>query len=178
MGFMITIGLLIALIVMLVKGNNRPVQVSARPLSSYTATSTVSVLLQGPVGAVSEQQQIQISINRQYVTYQELKGFDGHVARSRRFANTTSAYRVFLGALSHSGFDRANNDPTLASEEGRCPLGRRYVFSMTDGGRQIQRTWITNCGGPHTFLGNADATIQLFQNQVPGYNELSNDVRL
>lgn len=177
---MLLIALLIFLIALLVFG--RPDQapvVPTKDLASFSSTDAqVSFRNDGRINAASEHRQIQITVDRKYVVYKQIAGYDGQVAMSRRFANTQNAYNVFLSALGHAGFTRRNEDKALANEKGYCPLGQRYIFEMNEGAQQLQRSWATSCGEPKTFLGNLQTTISLFQAQVPNYSSLSSNVQL
>jgi hypothetical protein len=180
LGFLITIGLLILLIILLFHGNSKPkVPNSSKPLSSFATTDAEAVLTtQGAVNYDQNHSQIRITVDRDNVTYEEIKGYEGSVVKRQSFANNVSAYQTFLISLSKAGFTQGNTDPALKDERGYCPLGQRFVFAFRQGDKELQRFWSTNCGGPKTFNGNANLTITLFQNQVPNYTELSGNVTL
>ena len=75
-GYMVTIGLLILLIVFLIKsgGNNGPA-VPAKTLDSHaTSDADVSYLNSGPINAESLHREIKITVDNDYVTYQEIAG--------------------------------------------------------------------------------------------------------
>lgn len=178
-GYLITIGLLILLIIFLMRGGggDQPAVETTKTLASYASTDAeVSFLNEGPINAASEHEQILITVDQDYVTYQQIIGYDGHVTATKRFNNTQNAYRAFLSALGHAGFTKGDKDESIQNEEGRCPTGHRYIFEMNEGTEQIQRTWATNCAGVKTFLGSVDLTITLFQAQVPNYSTLSQNV--
>jgi len=178
-GFMITIGLLILLIILLMRGGGDTVKPkTTKTLASYSSTNAeVSFLNSGPINAASEHNQILITVDRDYVTYRQLIGYDGQVVVTRRFKNTQNAYNNFLSALGRAGFTKGRIAENLLSEKGFCPLGQRFVFEMNQGTEQIQRYWATNCGNPKTYLGNLSVTISLFQAQVPNYVDLSQNVQ-
>lgn len=177
-GYLITIGLLILLIIFLMRGgNDQTAPVTTKSLDSYASTDAeVSFLNEGPINAASEHQQILITVDQDYVTYKQIVGYDGHVVMTKRFANTQNAYSAFLSALGHAGFTRGDSNESLQNEKGLCPLGHRYIFELNEGTDQIQRTWATNCAGSKSFLGNIGLTITLFEAQVPGFSTLSSNV--
>ena len=177
-GYLITIGLLILLIIFLMRGGDeRQAPTTAKTLDSYASTDAeVSFLNEGPINAASEHEQILITVDRDYVTYEQILGYDGHVVVKKRFNNTQNAYSAFLSALGHAGFTQGDDDESLQNEKGRCATGHRYIFELNEGTDQILRTWGTNCGGAKTYLGNQSQTITLFQAQVPDYNTLSQNV--
>ena len=147
-GFMLLIALLIFLIVLVVmgRGSRGPV-IPTRELASYSTTNAqVSFRDDGQINANSEHRQIQITVDRRNVLYEEIAGYDGRVVNSKRFNNTENAYNVFLSALGHAGFTLRDKSEALVNEKGRCPLGRRYIFEMSEGSKLIQRSWATSCG--------------------------------
>lgn len=178
---MLLIALLILLIVLIIRGGNsdQPV-IPTKALASYSSTDAqVSFRNDGRINAASLHRQILITVDRDYVVYKQLIGYDGQVVMTKKFANTENSYNVLLSALGHAGFTRRDEDPALQNEKGYCPLGQRYIFEMNEGTKEIQRSWGTSCGGgPKTFLGSLNTTITLFQAQVPNYSTLSNNVQL
>lgn len=177
-GFLITIGLLFFVIILIMRGGGNDTQVTTRTLASYASTgSEVSFLNDGRINAASLHTQVLITVDAEKVTYRQLVGYDGHVVATRHFANTQNAYSAFLSGLANVGFAIGlGEEGSTASEKGVCPLGQRYIFEMNEGSKQILRSWSTSCG-THTYKGNASSTIQLFQAQVPGYQELTQNVQ-
>lgn len=178
-GFLITIGLLILLIVMLVTGGKKAeVPATSKTLTSYASSSAaVSMVIDGKIDANSTHQAVRITVDRDNVTYELLQGYDGNVAQMKRYANTENSYDVFLHALSHAGFTQGNTSSKLTDEKGYCPLDKRYVFELNQDGDNIERFWATDCG-IKTYQGNLGLTIDLFKNQVPDYDTLSTSLNL
>lgn len=179
-GFLITIGLIILLIVMLVRGGDKPkVPATAKALESYaTTTAEASLTIDGKINANSEHRQIKITVGKENVVYEEIKGYDGNSTEQRTFSNSTNGYRSFLHALDYAGFTQGNTDKKLIDETGHCPLGTRYIFELTQDGRTLEHFWATSCKKPKTYLGNLPSTIELFKRQVPDYANVSKDVDL
>ncbi len=179
-GFVATIGLIILLIVLLFHGGGKPkVVITPKTLDSYATTdATVSMTIDGPINANQDHQQIRILVNNQDATFQHIQGYQGNVVNQQNFANNVDAYTNFLFALLRTGFTQGNNSKLLADERGRCPLGDRYIFELTEGGKTLQRYWATSCGGTQTYGGNLSTTITLFQNQIPNYSNLSQGITL
>lgn len=178
LGFLITVGLLILLIVLLFRGGGDKPKVpeTSRTLDSYAATAAdVSLTTDGPVNAQSIHEQTRITVSRDEVVYQELQGYDGDVTDTRRYDNSQEAYKTFLLALSRAGFTQRNTDEALKDERGYCPTGSRYIMQLTNEGKNILRSWATSCGKPKTYLGNVNLTLTLFRAQVPDYNKLNQD---
>lgn len=180
-GFIITISLLIVLIVLLFSGGNDKAKVptTSKTLTSYAVTDAEARLtIDGPINAESEHRQIQISVDNNRVLYTEIGGYNGNVINQKSFSNNTNAYRNFLASLAHAGFTKGSTDSKLSSEAGYCPLGNRYIYELNEGGKSVERFWNTSCGKPKSYLGNQALTTNLFESQVPGYNDLSSSVSL
>ncbi len=179
-GFLLAIGLIIILILLLFRGGGKPkVPVTSKTLDSYATTSAEArFIIDGPVNADSLHEQIQISVNRDNVTFEHLRGYEGESVKLQNYPNNQSAYTTFLLALAHAGFTHGNTDPALSDERGYCPLGDRFIVELIQDDRTLERFWSTSCGGPKTYLGNANLTRALFQAQVPDYLKQISDVRL
>ncbi len=177
-GFIIALGLIIALIVLLLQGGN-----SSTPkepaLSTYANTSTiVRVSIDGPVTAPQNHNQIVVTVGRDRATYQQFNGYDGTIIASKSYDNSFNSYNTFLHAISRAGMLVGNTDPKLSNSLGRCPLGQIYTFEVLNGDKQIKKLWTTNCGGAKTFGGNTNLIMSLFQSQIPDYSDLSQNVRI
>jgi hypothetical protein len=179
LGFFITIGLIILLIILLVGGGKPEVPSTSKALDTYSGTSAeASLLIDGPINARSKHQAIRITVGRDSVTYEELRGYDNNTVELKTFSNTENSYDVFLHALERAGFTNGDTSKALADEKGQCPQGNRYVFMLEQGGRTLERFWASSCGGAKSYLGNLETSLQIFQNQVPDYFELSRDIAL
>lgn len=179
-GFLLTIGLIIILILLLFGGDSSPkTGVTSKTLESYANTNAeVKMTIDGPVNAESLHNQVRISVDRNNVSLEHINGYNGDVVSMQRYANSKAAYAHFLKALAHAGFTQGNTAKEMRDERGYCPLGKRYVFELVQGTKSVQRFWSTSCGKPKTYLGSASLTISLFQAQVPGYNDLVRDIDL
>lgn len=181
-GFAISVILVILLIIVLVGGggnNNKASTPQSQPLESYAnSDAQASETIDGPVTAPQTHDQIKITVDRQQITFQHLKGYNGEVVKQQTYNNTEESYTVFLRSLAVVGFTKGSNDKSLQNEQGYCPSGDRYVFALTDGTNTVQRYWTTTCGSPKTYEGNTAATLDLFQKQVPNYSDLTTDITL
>lgn len=189
-GFLITVGLIIILIVLLLTGGggkkqspNQSQEVqkpkTVQQLADFASTGAVVRLsIDGPINADQNHQAVRITVGQDDTTYQQIQGYEGTVVNQQSFANNQSAFSNFLYAIGHAGFLRGDDSKALANEKGFCPLGQRYVFELINGGDTLQRYWGTSCGSnaPKTYRGNQNLTITLFQNQVPGYQDLTQDL--
>lgn len=178
-GFLITIGLIILLIIMLFGGggeDKKKVPSAGKTLYSYATTNAeASLIIDGPIVSNQEHEQIKITVNRNNVVYEAIKGYKGEVRDMKSFENTEAAYDNFLHALARAGFTQGNGDAALKDEKGYCPQGKRYIYEFTQGDRSLQRLWSTSCRGQKTYEGADQLTIELFQAQVPGYQKLADN---
>lgn len=179
-GFLITLGLIILLIVLLFSGGGKPKDHTLpKPLSSYsTSDAQVSLTIDGPINAAQDHDQIEITVSKDNVTYQHLKGYSATSVDAKIFANDENSYDAFLHALEHAGFMSSDNREALKDEKGYCPTGNRYIFELNQDGNQLKRSWATSCGKPKTYLGSLSTTLTLFKKQVPGYSELTQGIHL
>jgi hypothetical protein len=179
-GFLVTIGLIIILIILLFTGGGKSkVPSTTKTLDSYASTDAqVGLTIDGPINAISEHEQVRITVDRSNVIYEHIKGYDGQVVDTQIFANSENSYNVFLHALLHAGFTRGDNTPALRDERGYCATSNRYIFELKQGNDNLERYWATDCGNPKTYLGLLNLTITLFQAQVPAYENLTESLQL
>lgn len=188
-GFLISIGLIIILIVLLLTGgggdSDRPAQPEepTRPktvsqLAEFATTNAVVRLtINGPINSDQEHQAVRITVGQNDTVYEQINGYQGTVASQQTFVSNSDAYSNFLYAIGRAGFLRGDDSKALANEKGYCPLGQRYVFELIDGSERLLRYWATSCrSAPKTYHGNVNLTNGLFENQVPGYNDLTADL--
>jgi hypothetical protein len=180
LGFLITIGLIVLLVVLLFGGggDKGKVPTTKTPLISYANTDTiVRETIDEKVNDVENHRQILITVGRDSTDFELHKGYDGDVLRSQSYPMTASSYASFLRSLQHAGFTEGNNDDSLKDERGYCPLGKRYIFEVIDSEKTIERFWATSCGNstPKTFNGKLSTVLDLFQLQVPDYRALTRE---
>lgn len=180
--FLIGVGVVIILIIiaLIIILGHHPAVNHQRPLESYTndPTAQVAMLIDGPVNAVSQHNQVQIFITNSQTTINIFRGYNDQVISSKHFNMTVNAFHVFLRSLATAGFMEGSNNPALSEASGYCPTGDTYIFSLNDNGSQVQRYWTTDCGGTHTYNGNLSLTTQLFEAQVPGYGNMVGSLNL
>lgn len=177
LGFFITILLIILLVVLLVSGGRKkePVPNTSKALPEYSNTeSAASLSIAGPINYYQEHRTTKITVGRDVVTLEQIRGYDGEVIDAQTFSNTEKAYGAFLSALERAGFTKGNSDKELQDDLGRCALGTRYIYEFEDSGKRLQRFWSVSCKGPESYQGNETLTIKLFKAQVPKYEQLNN----
>lgn len=181
-GFLVAVGLLITLIFLLFHGGGKSaVPTTAKPLYSYANTgSEVRLTIDGPVNANQNHQQVQITVNSNVVTFDQIQGYDGNVVNQQQFVNSQNAYTVFLHALAIAGYTEGNTSSALSNEQGHCALGSRYIFELIEGGNDLERFWATSCAAAlaQSYEGNVGLTLTLFEAQVPGYPALTQNLNI
>lgn len=182
---MIGAGLVIVLLFLVIfmiirSGSDEPkVPETKRELTSYVNDSNVTITQTtiGPVVAPQNHDETQISITNTTATIEIIKGYEGNVVNSRSYPMSTEAFRSFLNALESVGFTRGDADASLTEGKNFCPTGTRYIFEINEGAKNIQRYWATSCGAK-SYKGEAGTTINLFQAQIPEYDDVVGDLNL
>ncbi len=170
-GFLVTIGLLIVVFILIFRGggNDAAVQTEKKMTEYANSSTVVSLTTEGPVNANQIHKQIKVSVSSTETTVEVFQGYEQNLLSTKSYANNTAAYSDFLRALDINGFDNGDKDKALADERGYCATGTRYVMSIKDGDRDIQRFWTSSCG-TGTFKGKTSIIRSLFVAQVPDYN--------
>ncbi len=152
-----------------------------QPLPTYAdSTATTSLTTDGIVNGDDLHRQIRITIAQDRRVVEVIQGYSGHVIDSHTFYNTTDAYSVFLRSINNYGFlSKTKNLKIPADERGQCPLGTRYIYSLDDQGENLSRTWSSTCGTKvGTSTGSTSNLTALFQDQIPNYFALTENVNL
>ncbi len=177
-GFLVTIGLIIMILVLLLRGGSNP---TTKPLQlgdyAYTG-ATAQLIIDGPINADQNHREILIAVSQQAVTLTVYQGYQQSIVTTKSYGNNESAFAVFLHALQHAGFTLGNKDKTLSDERGYCPSGDRFIYSFNNNGGDLLRYWSTGCGGQGTFKGNTSTIQFLFKQQVSDYDNLTANVAL
>lgn len=140
--------------------------------------SEVSWTVQGRLVGEDQHKSIRIVVSQNERRYEVLSGYEGSIESVQRFPSSPAAYDTFLRALDVAGFSKERK-VTRTDERGVCPQGYRYIYDLEDGSDHVIRTWSTSCStaqGP--FAGSAGTVRQLFQDQIPNYNGLSQNIQL
>lgn len=138
----------------------------------------VSWTEQGELVGVDEHREIRVIISRNERRVEILEGYDQTVASSKSSANTQEAFTRFMHALSHAGFSR-ERESEIQDYRGVCPLGKRYIYTLSEGGANKLFLWSTSCRGEDGTFGGSENTVRkLFQNQITDYREFIRGTRL
>ncbi|HET7827704.1 MAG TPA: hypothetical protein VFK97_02450, partial [Candidatus Saccharimonadales bacterium] len=173
----------IVLLVMIFGGHGKkaPVGPQLKPLPDYAASdATVSFTTDGIVNADELHRSVRITVSSSQMTLDILKGYNPQVIQSKSFENNQEAYTIFLKAIDNAGFlAKIKNSKAPADEGGLCPLGFRYILDLNQDGDDLSRTWASTCGSKIGTSAGALQTLQtLFQEQIPGYQTLVQNVNL
>lgn len=172
------------ILVNLFVGGKKPTPINTvqvKPLPEYAATdATVSFTTDGIINGDEMHRAIRITISSNQRTLDVLQGYNPSVIQSKSFVNNQEAYDVFLRAISNSGFlVKTKNSKAVTDERGLCPLGFRYILDLNQDGDDLSRLWASSCGSK---IGNSAGSIptisELFQDQIPNYDNLVNQVNL
>lgn len=180
---LLIIFLLIVGVVVIVNQNNKDgssVLTTGTNVADYASKpdTVVSYTIQGEIVGNDKFRSIRIVVTPDQRSLEILAGYDNKVIDHKNFDNNSSAFETFMQSLSKAGFGSARSSRP-DSEQGFCPLGLRYVYTLDNAGKQIMRTWSDSCSrSDGNFVGSASTVQQLFQNQITDYNELTSDVSL
>lgn len=179
---LISVGLIIVIIVLIFSGGNGKKPASPKPIgltSLVGSGASVQIVTEGQISADKTHREISITINQGASKVDIIQGYQNHVISSHRIPNNKAAYDTFLRALELAGFSQSNTSGNQ-DERGHCPLGHRYLYKVIDAsGKVSQRLWGDNCSSSDgSFKGNGDLIQNLFQLQIPKYNDYTNDVDL
>ncbi len=179
-GVVITIVLLIFIIIKLLTGGSGSKAPAPLNLASYASTATtVRYTIDGPVSAPQTHNDIIIEVGSSSTDIKITKGYDGEVIKEQSFPMTESAYSTFLLALQKSaGYNLGNSNKKFQDQRGACATGNRFIYEVISGeGDTLQHFWSTSCKDK-TFKGLPDVVRQLFEAQVPNYNDFTESVSL
>lgn len=150
-------------------------------IANYASTSAVaSLTIDGPIVANKNFNQVVIDVSSDYVELKIVNGYNGHIIKKYLYSNNQNAYKAFLTSLALNGFElKVNNSKGLSGPIGVCSDGDSYIFQLIRNSDKIINSWTTNCySQPYTFAGNVNAVINLFQSQIPNYNQKVQNLNL
>jgi hypothetical protein len=179
MGVLIAFGVLVLIIVIIVKifaggGSSNAKKID---LTSYAHTDAVVQLkIEGPEVYYKDHREIKITVGRSQNELQIQQGYQGHVLSDKTFNNNEAAYAVFLHALDHAGFTDFKHNPKNKDERGYCPEDERYIFELVSGSKDVERAWTAGCSDVGTFKGNTSLIEELFEQQIPKFNDLTQNI--
>ncbi len=174
----------IFIVVNLFGGHKAPAPNPSTPvvksLPDYSSSlAQVSFTLDGPINGDDVHRQVKITVDQFQRKLDIIGGYNGNIIEEQNFGNNQQAYDIFLRSLNNSGFMARVKKPKITDERGQCPLGRRFIFELNDGGDVLSHAWTTSCGGTLGTLGVNSATLQeLFQAQVTNYDQVISKAKI
>lgn len=149
-------------------------------ISDRAEPGTSAVLTaQGAVVGQDDRRSIRVSISQEERRLEILTGYEDAVQQAYTFPNTPDAYETFLIAIDQKGF---TNEQIFLSDRdvrGICPLGVQYFFEFKEFAQPISNLWISSCSSNRgTFGGNTRIIKELFEEQIPDFNDKIADVDL
>lgn len=144
-------------------------------------STTVSWTVQGKLVGQDQRRAVRVLVTRDKRTVQLLSEYEERVERSAEYTNSPVAFAAFIRALDNANFGKERN-VKQADERGVCPLGNRFIYRVTDGGKEIMRTWSDTCAVADGPFGGGNAAPQLIQQlfkaQITDYIKFTNGVIL
>lgn len=167
-GFLASLGLIILVFVLVLRGFSGDPKTTQNPLTDYANTDAlVRLTVDGRIVSEQEHRAYQITVGRSEVRLETLKGYEYETIETRTYNNNQESFYNFLSALDLAGFTRGAEETENQDERGACADGQRFVYEILSGTSEVQRHWSASCRGQGTFKGNAAAVRQLFDKQVP-----------
>lgn len=169
-GFLASIGLVILVFVLVLRGFGGKHGVARNPLTDYAnSDAIVRITVDGPIVSDQQHQAYRITVGRSEMRIETLQGYQYDPIDTKTYQNTQEGYANFLRALDIAGFTKGTKDPDSQAqdERGVCAFGDRYIFEIINGTSQVERYWSTTCGGQGTFKGNTVTAKRLFDKQIP-----------
>lgn len=160
-------------------GNDQtPTATETVQLADYASkNSTVTHTTVGSVVGQESQRSIRIVVTPSERRLEILGDFEQTVISSQTFANSAVAYEAFLSAIDGQGFTRSK-ETAIQDPRTVCPTGQRFVYDLTEDGDAVSNLWSVSCDKSGSFDGRASVVLQLFQDQIPDYDNLVQDVEL
>ena len=147
-----------------------------RDIASDARTFSFTTI--GPIIADNEHRESIITVSPNVVEMKTFRGYNNEVIESRSYQNTQESYNEFRSALEILGISqrlRGTDKEDDNNDEGYCATGRRYIVDISS---EIRR-WSTSCSSKQGTAAFAMNRVrQLFQKQVPEFNEINRDTGL
>jgi len=141
--------------------------------------ASVTYRRSGPIVANQDHRELVITVSRGEVVARILKGYEGTVIKTERIKNNEASFRAFLAGLEDINFNDSRVYYGERTQEGACPAGRRFTYTLEGAGEYDFETWSTSCNkGTGTFAGSNSQIERMFKAQVPNINDLIKSQKL
>jgi hypothetical protein len=150
-------------------------------LPDYASTNAqVSFNTDGTINGDDLHRAIRITVSRDQRTLEIIQGYNGKVINKYSQDNNENAYSAFLKSLNSAGFLAQRKGTKLEVDYSTiCPLENRYALALNQGSQTISKLWSSDCGNSSGDFGGAFDVVQaLFQDQITGYQNLTDQVEL
>lgn len=144
-------------------------------LANYTSNDAASVswTMQGRLLGEDQRRAIRVTVTRNQRTVEILDGYEERTERQAQLSNSPDAFAAFVRALDIANFGQERT-VKQADERGVCPLGSRFIYRVTDGTKEVMRTWSDNCTTADGPFGGGNTTKliqQIFEGQITDYQK-------
>lgn len=154
-------------------------QTTNKQLQDNTDSAKVTLTTDGEINGNDQHRQIRVSVDKNTRTLEIVQGYQNTILNSYSFPNNNEAFRAFLSALQVAGFSTEKVNARVKNPEGQCAEGVRYFMDGTGIEGFPENLWSSSCGNQiGTFGGNLGDVRELFQAQIPGYSQLTQNVDL
>lgn len=159
-------------------GKNNPISSTYNLEDESSINSVVRYTVSGPIVAEENYREVRITISQNTRTIEQINGYQGKVANTSTFSNTTAAYQAFIGALRAAEFTSRRSGET-SDISATCVTGQRLKYELSVANEKPVDTWTTSCSFNHgNFAGNPTGTAQIFRAQIPNFNEFTSGIGL
>lgn len=168
---MVSIGLVVLVVVLIIKGITGHAGAPTHQLNvtKYADSPAVATLLiDAPTSVDQDHRQVRITVSGTQNQIDVMQGYQGAIIKSQTYSNNPAAFGAFLQSVQLLNFSRGLS--THTDYRGYCAAGNRYVYTFSDGQKDLFTYWSTSCGGQGTFKGAPVAVRQLFERQVPQHD--------
>jgi hypothetical protein len=139
--------------------------------------SEVSLTTVGQLVGDDQHRSIRITVSANERRLEILSGYNNQVLSTQSYENTQAAYETFLSALGGQGFTRSKKT-SITDNRSTCPTGQHYEYRVAENGEEKSNLWSVSCDKSGNFSGRGGTIRQLFQRQIPDYNQQITDVKL
>ncbi len=143
--------------------------------------ASVSWTMQGRLVGDDQRKAIRVTVTKNSRKIQILDGYSERIEKSQEYSNSEPAFASFTRALDGLNFGRERT-VVQPDERGVCPQGNRYVYRVTEGTKEVMRTWSSTCSSNDGNFGggqnNTSQITQLFRAQIADYNKFTTGIKL
>lgn len=158
------------------RSNSKKTEVKrAFRLTNYAhKDAKVVIVVDGPINGDDKHRAVRFTVTPQTRLAEVVSGYEGKVVKSQNQPNNPNAFADFVYALSKTGFGKERKT-SIASEQGVCATGRRYVYEVYDNNKRVSRTWTAGCV-QGSSVAQPGTVYNLAQAQVTDYNKFISGV--